>query len=149
MKRSTIRSIIILAALLLSALLVVQTIWVMRAYRLQETQINYDITQSLKLVSQEIQRHLGDSSYLTIDLTGFATDSNGLLLIGSTNVSPFPQLLIAQNLIQNGADAVAIYQASPNDFPEGTVANITNLIDVLLYDTSDADDLTLIDIFLL
>ena len=89
----------------------------------------------------------GDSSYLTIDLTGFTTDSNGLLLIGSTRVSPYPQLLIAQNLIQNGADAVAIYQASPNDFPEGTVANITNLVDVLLYDTSDADDLTLIDIF--
>ena len=89
----------------------------------------------------------GDSSYLTIDLTGFSTDSNGLLLVGSTGVSPYPQLLIAQNLIQNGADAVAIYQASPDDFPEGTVANITNLVDVLLYDTSDADDLTLIDIF--
>jgi hypothetical protein len=89
----------------------------------------------------------GDSSYLTIDLTGYTTDSNGLLLVGSTEVSPYPQLLIAQNLIQNGADAVAIYQGSPNDFPEGTVANITNLIDVLLYDTSDADDLTLIDIF--
>ena len=89
----------------------------------------------------------GDSSYLTINLTGYTTDSNGLLLIGSTNISPFPQLLISENLIQNGADAVAIYQASPNDFPEGTVANITNLIDVLLYDTSDSDDLTLIDIF--
>ncbi len=89
----------------------------------------------------------GDSSYLTIDLTGLTTDSNGLLLIGSTGVSPYPQLLISQNLIQNGADAIAIYQGSPNDFPEGTVANITNLVDVLLYDTSDADDLTLIDIF--
>lgn len=69
MKRSTIRSIIVLAALLLSALLVVQTIWVMRAYRLQETQINYDITQSLKLVSHKIQKHLGDSSYLTDPVT--------------------------------------------------------------------------------
>ena len=36
----------------------------MRAYRLQETQINYDINRSLKLVSNEIQLHLGDSSYL-------------------------------------------------------------------------------------
>ena len=89
----------------------------------------------------------GDSSYLTIDLSGFTTDSNGLLVIGSTEVSPYPQVLMAQNLIQNGADAVAIYEASPDDFPEGTVATITNLVDVLLYDTSDADDLTLIDIF--
>jgi hypothetical protein len=89
----------------------------------------------------------GDSSYLTIDLTGFTTDSNGLLVIGSTGVSPYPQLLISLSVIQNGADAVAIYQASPDDFPEETVATITNLIDVLLYDTSDSDDLTLIDIF--
>ena len=89
----------------------------------------------------------GDSSYLTIDLTGFTTDSNGLLVIGSTGVSPYPQLLISVSVIQNGADAVAIYQASPDDFPEETVATITNLIDVLLYDTSDSDDLTLIDIF--
>ena len=89
----------------------------------------------------------GDSSYLTLDLSGFSTDSNGLLLIGSTGVSPYPQFLIAPNLIQNGADAVAIYQASPEDFPEETVATIINLVDVLLYDTSDSDDLTLIDIF--
>ena len=89
----------------------------------------------------------GDSSYLTIDLTGFRTDSNGLLLVGSTGVSPYPQLLIAPNLIQNGADAVAIYQASPEDFPEETVATITNLVDVLLYGTNDPDDATLIDIF--
>jgi hypothetical protein len=89
----------------------------------------------------------GDSSYLTIDLTGYTTDSNGLLVIGSTGVSPYPQLLMSVSVIQNGADAVAIYQASPDDFPEETVATITNLIDVLLYDTSDSDDLTLIDIF--
>ncbi len=89
----------------------------------------------------------GDSSYLTIDLTGYTTDSNGLLVIGSTGVSPYPQVLISVSVIQNGADAVAIYQASPDDFPEETVATITNLIDVLLYDTNDSDDLTMIDIF--
>ncbi|WP_411894724.1 endonuclease [Winogradskyella sp. A2] len=89
----------------------------------------------------------GDSSYLVIDLNGYETDNNGLLVVGSEGVSPFPQLIISENVIQNGADAVAIYQDSPIAFPEGTVANITNLVDVLIYDTSDADDLTLIDIF--
>ncbi|MBT8377499.1 MAG: endonuclease [Bacteroidia bacterium] len=89
----------------------------------------------------------GDSSYLTIDLDGYVSDSNGLMVIGSVSVSPYPQLLISENVIQNGADAVAIYQASPNDFPEGTLATITNLVDVLIYDTSDADDIGLIDIF--
>ncbi|WP_299226616.1 endonuclease [uncultured Psychroserpens sp.] len=89
----------------------------------------------------------GNSSYFTIDLDGFTTDINGLLLIGSNSVSPVPQLLISENVIQNGADAVAIYQANDFDFPEETVATIDNLIDVLIYDTSDADDIDMIDIF--
>ncbi|WP_299106258.1 endonuclease [uncultured Winogradskyella sp.] len=82
----------------------------------------------------------GDKSYMVIDLNGYTTDINGLLVVGSTGVSPFPQLLIAQNVIQNGADAVGIYQASINDFPEGTLATQTNLIDALVYDTNDSDD---------
>ncbi|WP_430467666.1 endonuclease [Winogradskyella ouciana] len=82
----------------------------------------------------------GDSSYMVIDLNGYTTDNNGLLVIGSEGVSPFPQVLIAENVIQNGADAIGIYQASVNDFPEGTLATQTNLIDALVYDTNDADD---------
>ncbi len=85
----------------------------------------------------------GDSSYFTIDLDGYSTDINGLLLIGSTNVSPVPQLLISTNKIQNGADAVAVYLGSWFDFPDGTLATTTNLIDALAYDTSDADDIVL------
>ena len=85
-----------------------------------------------------------DSSYFTIDLDGYVTDVNGLLLIGSSNVSPFPQFLISENVIQNGADAVAIYQASWTDFPEMTLATTTNLIDALVYDTSDSDDAVLL-----
>ncbi|MDG5492590.1 endonuclease [Psychroserpens sp. SPM9] len=88
-----------------------------------------------------------NSSYFTVDLDGYQTDVNGLLLIGSNSVSPVPQFLISENVIQNGADAVAIYQADDTDFPEGTVATIENLIDVLLYDTTDADDTDMIAIF--
>ena len=47
----------------------------------------------------------GDSSYMVIDLNGYTTDNNGLLLIGSVGVAPFPQIVIAENVIQNGADA--------------------------------------------
>ncbi|OUR96042.1 endonuclease I [Flavobacteriales bacterium 33_180_T64] len=89
----------------------------------------------------------GNSSYFTVDLDGYVTDVNGLLLIGSNDVSPVPQVLISANVFQNGADAVAIYQGSFFDFPEETVATIDNLIDVLLYDTSDADDADMIAIF--
>ena len=81
----------------------------------------------------------GNTSYLAIDLDGYITDVNGLLLIGSTTVTPFPQLVIAPNLIQNGPDAVAIYQGSFFDFPEGTLATQTNLIDALAYETGSAE----------
>ena len=81
-----------------------------------------------------------DSSYLAIDLNGFQTDLNGLFLIGNNNVSPSAQIIIPNNSIQNGADAVAIYQASLSDFPNSTLATTTNLVDALVYDTSDSDD---------
>jgi len=81
-----------------------------------------------------------DSSYLTLDLNGFQTDLNGLFLIGNINVSPSAQLIIPNSSIQNGADAVGIYQGSVDDFPDSTLATTFNLIDALAYDTSDSDD---------
>jgi hypothetical protein len=89
----------------------------------------------------------GNSSYFTVDLDGYETDLNGLLLIGSNTVSPVPQLLISENTIQNGADAVAIYQGSDTDFPDQTVATINNLVDVLIYGTNDPIDQDMVDIF--
>jgi len=88
----------------------------------------------------------GDSSYYSVDLDGFTTDINGLLLIGSNHVSPVPQLIISTSVIQNGADAVAIYQGSFYDFLDGTLATTTNLIDALVYDTSDPDDTALMSL---
>ncbi|MEZ4856348.1 MAG: endonuclease [Gelidibacter sp.] len=89
-----------------------------------------------------------NKSYFAIDLDGHETDINGLLLIGSNTVSPVPQLLIAPNTIQNGADAVALYQADDLDFEEPTVAYVDEtLIDVLLYQTNDSDGLGLQSIF--
>lgn len=82
----------------------------------------------------------GDSSYYALDLDGAVTDVNGLLLIGSDTVNPYPQVFIGENLIQNGADAIAIYLGNDYDFPIGTLATQTNLVDALVYDTSDADD---------
>jgi len=84
-----------------------------------------------------------DSSYFTIDLDGYTTDENGLLLIGTDAVTPFPQLLISANTFQNGADAVAIYLSDSSQFPLGTLATQTNLIDALVYGTDDTDDTVL------
>jgi hypothetical protein len=79
----------------------------------------------------------GNRSYLALDLAGYVTDSNGLLLIGSTTVVPFPQYIIPVSVIQNGEDAVAIYQASIDDFPGQTLATQDNLVDALVYGTND------------
>lgn len=88
----------------------------------------------------------GDSSYMAIDLDGYVTDDNGLLLMGSTTMTPFPQLIMGANSIQNGADAVAVYQANASDFPQGTLATQDNLIDALVYGTNDADDEDLMEL---
>ncbi|NCO64743.1 MAG: T9SS type A sorting domain-containing protein [Flavobacteriales bacterium] len=89
-----------------------------------------------------------NKSYLAIDLDGHFTDVNGLFLIGSNTVSPVPHFLIPINTIQNGADAVAIYQANAVDFPEFTTAFVDEtLIDVLLYQTNDIDGTGLTPIF--
>ncbi|RNC86722.1 MAG: T9SS C-terminal target domain-containing protein [Winogradskyella sp.] len=87
-------------------------------------------------------------SYLTLDLDGLVTDSNGLLVLGNRNVSPFPQILLNDGLFQNGPDGVAIYQTSPSNFPGDTPATTSfNLIDALVYDTgsNSAVDQDLLD----
>ncbi|MBC7885938.1 MAG: endonuclease [Saprospiraceae bacterium] len=90
----------------------------------------------------------GNTSYLTLDLEGYKTDINGVFLVGSSTVTPFPQYSIPVNVIQNGADAVAVYKADAEDFPDGTLAYVdSTLIDVLLYDTNDADVESMIAIF--
>ena len=81
-----------------------------------------------------------DSSYLALDLDGLVSDSNGIVLLGSNNVSPVPDFILFDSTIQNGADAIAIYQGNASDWPDGTQATTTNLIDALVYDTNDSDD---------
>lgn len=85
-----------------------------------------------------------DSSYFALDLDGLTSDINGIVLIGSNNVSPVPDFILFDNTIQNGADAVAIYQGNDSDFPDGTLATTGNLVDALVYDTNDADDTNLL-----
>ncbi len=81
-----------------------------------------------------------DASYFALDLDGLTTDINGVFLISNNDVSPVGDFLLFDNTIQNGADAIAIYQGNASDFPDGTVATTVNLIDALAYDTNDSDD---------
>jgi endonuclease I len=82
-------------------------------------------------------------SYLAIDLDGYTTDLNGLFVVGGRDVAPVPDLLLNENIIQNGADAVAIYQGNDTDWPIRTLATTTQLIDAVAYDTNDSDSISM------
>ncbi len=83
-------------------------------------------------------------SYYAVDLDGLRTDENGLVVLGSSLVSPVPDRYLVEAIIQNGADAVGLYLGNDTDFPDGTFATTTNLISALVYDTNDPDDFNLL-----
>ncbi len=81
-----------------------------------------------------------DLSYAAYDLDGYSTDANGYFLLGNAGVVPTPSIIFPSNGLQNGADAVALYQDDATSFPNETPITLTNLIDAIAYDTNDADD---------
>lgn len=84
-----------------------------------------------------------DVSYNAFDLDGRSTDAAGyFVLCGNAANVPNCHLDVTPDtdLIQNGQDAVALYQADASSFPNGTAVTTANLIDAIVYDTSDADD---------
>lgn len=87
-----------------------------------------------------------NQSYCTIDLKGLTTDANGIILLGNSRVSPAPDHVFPDNIIQNGADGVGLYLGNPSDFPEFTLATQTNLVSALMYDTNDPDETALMDL---
>jgi uncharacterized protein len=80
-----------------------------------------------------------DLSYGAFDLDGYTTDANGYFLLGNAAV-PGVDLIFANNFLQNGADAVALYLGDAADFPNNTPVTTTNLVDAIVYDTDDPDD---------
>ena len=86
-----------------------------------------------------------DGSYAAFDLTGKSTNADGFFVLGNVGVSPVPGLTFANDSLQNGADAVALYfGVSVGAFPNGTAPTSSNLRDAVVYDTSDSDDVALI-----
>ena len=69
------------------------------------------------------------TSYKSIDLDGFSTDVNGIIHFGNPLVTPTPAITFPANTIFNNPCAVALYLANAVDFPFGTTAISTNLID--------------------
>ncbi len=79
-----------------------------------------------------------DRSYAAIDLDGYTTDANGYFTLGNSGTGA--TLTFADGLLQNGADAVALYVGDASSFPNNTPVTTTNLVDALVYGTADPDD---------
>lgn len=78
----------------------------------------------------------GDTAYRVIDLTGSSTDANGFFVAGNTGIAS-SDVTFANNGLQNGPDAVALYVGT---FATNDPVTTTNLLDAIVYDTDDADD---------
>jgi hypothetical protein len=74
-----------------------------------------------------------DLSYAAYDLDGWQTGATGYFLLGNALVSPTPDIVFPNITLHNGADAVALYSGSASDFPNGTPATTTNLLDAIVY----------------
>ncbi len=86
----------------------------------------------------------GDSVYRTYALDGFETNSEGyFVLCANAENTPNCDLDVSPdtNLIQNGADAVAVVSGP---FTNDTPITTDNLVDAVVYDTNDADDIGLL-----
>jgi hypothetical protein len=81
-----------------------------------------------------------DESYRTVDLIGYVTDSEGFFIIGSNGTPGVDISIGSSNSIQNGPDAIAIYEDVATNFPNGTPVTNVNLIDAIVYGTGDDDD---------
>jgi DNA/RNA endonuclease G (NUC1) len=78
-----------------------------------------------------------DLSYAAFDLDSFSTDANGYFTLGN---AAGRDLVFAGNLLQNGADAVALYAGDASSFPANTPVTTANLQDAVVYGTDDPDD---------
>ncbi len=86
-----------------------------------------------------------DKSYLTQDLDGYSLNANGYFVFGNAGV-PNVALTFANNTLQNGPDAVALYEVSAcsTTFPNNTLVTTTNLVDAVVYGNGDPDDVGLL-----
>jgi endonuclease G, mitochondrial len=93
----------------------------------------------LVLVLFDGQTGSGNLSYAKFDLDGYSTDTNGYFILGNPGV-PGASIIFDPGqfgLLQNGPDAVALYIGHDTDFPNGTPATTTKLLDAAVYGTDD------------
>ena len=76
--------------------------------------------------------------YYTINLNNQSLDANGFFVVGTIGM-PNVGLTFPVNTVQNGYDAIALYNGPSNLYNVGNNVVTTNLVDVAVYETSDAN----------
>lgn len=84
-----------------------------------------------------------NSVYAAYDLSAYFTNNEGFFVAGNEAVTPPPDLVIPNDSLQNGTDAVALYFAPASNFPFGQALTATGLIDALVYTTGQGQNLAL------
>lgn len=80
-----------------------------------------------------------DVVYHVINLNGFNTSPDGYLLIGNAAISA--DITIADNLINDGTAAIAIYSSAINI---NDTVSVTDLVDAVVYGSNQPDDTQLL-----
>lgn len=76
--------------------------------------------------------------YYKINLNNQSLDANGFFVIGSAGVQGV-NIILPASTIENGYDAVALYNGPSNLYNVGNSVVATNLVDVAIYETADAN----------
>ncbi len=82
----------------------------------------------------------GDVSYQAFDLDGKSTDGDGYFVLCGNAANCDLDVSLDTNLIQNGADAVALVSGDAVDYPNDTAVSTTGLVDAIVHDADDGDD---------
>lgn len=83
-----------------------------------------------------LYRGNNNTVYAQYDLSGQVLNEEGFFVVGNALV-PNVGLVIPDNTLRNGPDAMALYTGALSEFPNGTPVILENLIDALVYDTND------------
>ena len=76
--------------------------------------------------------------YYSINLNNQSLDANGFFVVGSAGVSGV-DVILPGSTIENGYDAIALYNGPSNLYTVGNNVVATNLVDVAIYETADAN----------
>jgi len=91
-----------------------------------------------------------DTAYLVLNLDGESTDEAGFFVVGNAGVRVRPDRIIPDNTIQNGPDAIALYDAGEADYLPGEpfALSSSGLLAAVVYGNAaepDAELLALLD----